>query len=46
MALSLILLAGAGLLVRSWSRLLAINPGFDPTNVVTFTVALPRVGGA
>jgi predicted permease len=42
MALSLVLLAGAGLLVRSWSRLLAINPGFDPTNVVTFTVALPR----
>ena len=42
MALSLVLLAGAGLLVRSWSRLLAINPGFDPGNVVTFTVALPR----
>ncbi|HKP28005.1 MAG TPA: ABC transporter permease, partial [Gemmatimonadales bacterium] len=42
MALSLVLLAGAGLLVRSWSRLLSINPGFDATNVVTFKVALPR----
>ena len=42
MALSLILLAGGGLLVRSWSRLLAVNPGFDPANVVTFSVALPR----
>lgn len=42
MALALVLLAGAGLLVRSFGRLLAVNPGFDATRVMTFRVALPR----
>ena len=34
------LLVGAGLLVRSFSRVLAVDPGFDPTNVATVRVFL------
>jgi putative ABC transport system permease protein len=37
-ALALVLLTGAGLLLRSFSRLLAVDPGFKPNNVVAVQV--------
>jgi putative ABC transport system permease protein len=39
-ALSLMLLLGAGLLVRSFSQLLRVRPGFDAGNVLTAGVAI------
>jgi putative ABC transport system permease protein len=42
MALSIVLLAGASLLLRSFSRLVQVDPGFDSTNVVTAEIALPQ----
>jgi putative ABC transport system permease protein len=41
-ALSFILLSGAGLLIRSFSTLLESNPGFDPKRVLTFELSLQR----
>ncbi len=40
-ALSLILLAGAGLLMRSFEQVLKVEPGFRPDNVLTLRLALP-----
>ena len=41
-ALSLVLLVGAGLLIRSFAQLRAVRPGFDANGVVTFWQALPK----
>ena len=41
MALAVMLLAGAGLLIRSFSALRDVDPGFRSDDVATFTVALP-----
>jgi putative ABC transport system permease protein len=40
-ALSLILLAGSGLLVKSFVRLMEVNPGFDSSHLLVFNVGLP-----
>jgi len=41
-ALSLMLLAGAGLLSATLLRLQKVDPGFDPTNVLTAETSLPE----
>lgn len=40
-ALALVLLSGAGLLMRSFYRLEGVDPGFDPHDVLTFRTNLP-----
>ncbi|PYP98723.1 MAG: ABC transporter permease [Gemmatimonadetes bacterium] len=42
MSLAIVLLVGAGLLVRSLRQLIAVNPGFDPANISAVTITLPR----
>ena len=41
-AMSIVLLVGAALLLRSFARLVNVDPGFRPDNVLAFRVALPN----
>jgi len=40
-AIGLVLLVGAGLLIRSFDKLMNVDPGFDPKHVLTFRIAVP-----
>jgi len=40
-AFAMVLLVGSGLMLKSFDRLLAVDLGFEPENVVTFAVNLP-----
>ena len=40
-AMALVLLVSAGLLVRSFAKVLDVQPGFDPHNVLTLRLSLP-----
>ena len=41
-ALALVLLVASGLLFRSFVRLRAVDPGFNPASTLTFQIGLPR----
>jgi putative ABC transport system permease protein len=45
-SLSIVLLIGAVLLLRSFERLSSTSPGFDPQSLVTATVSLPEAAYA
>jgi putative ABC transport system permease protein len=41
-AMAIVLFVGAGLMIRSGQKLAAIDPGFDPSGVLTINVSIPR----
>jgi len=42
MAMAVVLLIGAGLLIRSYQRISIVDPGFSADHLLTFTVSLPE----
>jgi putative ABC transport system permease protein len=42
-ALALVLLSAAGLLIKSFTRLQDVNPGFNPRHALTFEISLPKL---
>ena len=46
LSLAVVLLVGAGLMIRSVRNLAALNPGFDPDSVLTLHVSIPRTSTA
>ena len=42
LALALLLLTGAGLLIKGFWRLRSVDPGFNPENLTTFQIQLPE----
>jgi putative ABC transport system permease protein len=41
-ALAVTLLIGAGLLIRSFARVVGVDPGFQPAHLLVFNVSLPQ----
>ncbi|HAK57320.1 MAG TPA: permease [Acidobacteria bacterium] len=41
-AMALVLLVGAGLMIRSFNRLIQVSPGFEPNNVIAAQIYLPQ----
>jgi putative ABC transport system permease protein len=41
-ALALVLLVSSGLMVRSFQKLRAVNPGYDASSALTFSIGLPE----
>ena len=42
-ALSLVLLMGSGLMLKSFVKLTAVDPGFDPERILTLRFSLPDI---
>ncbi len=42
LGLALVLLAGSGLLIRSFVRLIGVDPGFNANHLLTFKITLPQ----
>ena len=39
--MALVLLVGAGLMIRTLGALWRVDPGFNPNNAITFNLAMP-----